>query len=100
MAAIRPICAHTIGMAIDIGLVGGSIEDATGDPDEPVLPIGLATDRIRAAAEVAKDRGFLLTGRAENFISGRPDLADTIKTLASLFRGRRGCAYTRPDCRI
>ena len=74
-------CSQTIGMAIDIGLVGGSIEDATGDPDEPVLPIGLATDRIRAAAEAAKDRGFLLTGRAENFISGRPDLADTIKRL-------------------
>jgi len=72
-------CAQTIGMAI--GLVGGSIEDATGDPDEPVLPIGLATDRIRAAAEAAKDRSFLLTGRAENFISGRPDLADTIKRL-------------------
>lgn len=74
-------CAETIALAIDIGLVGGSIEDATGDPDEPVLPIGLATDRIRAAAEAAKDRGFLLTGRAENFISGCPDLADTINRL-------------------
>lgn len=75
------ICAHTIGKAIEVGLVGGSIEDATGDPDEPILPIDLAADRIRAAAEAAKDRSFLLTGRAENFISGRPDLADTIKRL-------------------
>lgn len=74
-------CTETIALAIDIGLVGGSIEDATGDPDEPVLPIGLATDRIRGAAEAAKDHGFLLTGRAENFISGCPDLADTIKRL-------------------
>lgn len=74
-------CAETIALAIDIGLVGGSIEDATGDPDAPVLPMDLAADRIRAAAETTNDRGFLLTGRAENFISGRPDLADTIKRL-------------------
>lgn len=74
-------CARTIHMACDIGLVGGSIEDATGNPDAPIHPIGLAADRIRAAADSARGRPFLLTARAENFLWGRPDLADTIRRL-------------------
>lgn len=74
-------CAETIRMACDIGLVGGSIEDATGDADAPIHELSLASDRIRAAAETARDRPFLLTARAENFLWGRPDLADTIRRL-------------------
>lgn len=74
-------CARTIRMASQLGLVGGTIEDATGDPDAPIFDMVLAVDRIQAAAETARDLPFLLTARAENFICGRPDLDDTIKRL-------------------
>ena len=74
-------CAETIRMASDIGLVGGSIEDATGDPADPIHAMDLATDRIRASAETARDLPFLLTARAENYLWGRKDLADTIARL-------------------
>lgn len=74
-------CAETIRLAIGTGLVGGSIEDATGDPDDPICDAGLAVERIRAAAEAAKDQPFLLTARAENHLWGRGGLADTIRRL-------------------
>ncbi|NSX55505.1 isocitrate lyase/PEP mutase family protein [Parasulfitobacter algicola] len=74
-------CAETIRQACDIGLVGGSIEDASGDPDTPIFDMGLSVDRIQAAVDAAKDRPFLLTARAENFLYSRPDLDDTIKRL-------------------
>ena len=70
-------------MAGEIGLVGGSIEDATGNPQKPLFDAGLATERIAAA--VAGGAGdavpFMLTARAENFIRGNPDLDDTIRRL-------------------
>lgn len=75
------ICAETIRMACDAGLVGGSIEDATGDPAAPVHDMPLAVERVRAAAEAARGRPFLLTARAENFLWDRPDLDDTIRRL-------------------
>ncbi|SLN35991.1 Oxaloacetate decarboxylase [Roseovarius gaetbuli] len=74
-------CAETVMMACDAGLVGGSIEDATGDPDAPIYDISQAVERIRAASEAAQTRPFLLTARAENYLWGRPDLGDTIKRL-------------------
>ncbi|MGB7269452.1 MAG: isocitrate lyase/phosphoenolpyruvate mutase family protein [Albidovulum sp.] len=74
-------CAKTIRLAAGIGLVGGSIEDATGDPDQPIFDLGLAVERIAAAAEAAKGQDFLLTARAENYLWGRPDLKDTLKRL-------------------
>jgi 2-methylisocitrate lyase-like PEP mutase family enzyme len=75
--------AETIRMAAATGLAGGSIEDASGHPDQPIYEIGLAVDRIRAAAEVVRclPFPFMLTARAENFLNGRPDLADTIRRL-------------------
>ena len=75
--------ARTIVEAAAAGVVGGSIEDATGDPAEPLYDIGLAAERIRAAAEAARACGFkfMLTARAENFLVGRPDLGDTIRRL-------------------
>lgn len=73
--------AETVIMAAERGLVGGAIEDATGDPDDPIHPFGLAVDRIRAAAGAARGRSLLLTARAENFLYGRPDLNDTIARL-------------------
>lgn len=74
-------CAQTLQMACDIGLAGGSIEDATGDRGAPIYDIAQAVARIEAAAEVAQARGFVLTARAENHLWGRTDLADTIRRL-------------------
>src|SRR5579872_74570 len=76
-------CAETIRLAAGVGLVGGSIEDATGDPADPIYPLELAVERVKAA--VAAARGlpfpFAVTARAENLIHGRPDLPDTIQRL-------------------
>ena len=75
--------ADTVRLAAEAGLAGCSVEDATGDQDRPVYDAGLAADRVRAAAEAAH-RGpvrLVLTARAENYLYGRPDLADTIARL-------------------
>ena len=74
--------ALTIRMAGDIGLAGGSIEDAMG-PGQPLFDPGLARERIAAAVEAARRMPFpfTLTARAENFIRGNPDLDDTIRRL-------------------
>ena len=75
--------AETIRMAAAAGLVGGSIEDATTRPDEPIYPQSQAAERVAAAAEAAHSLPFpfLLTARAENYLYGRRDLDDTIKRL-------------------
>lgn len=75
------ICAETIRRAAAVGLVGGSIEDATGDPGNPIYPLEHAVDRVRAAAEAARGLPFVLTARAENHLYGRTDLDDTICRL-------------------
>jgi len=75
------ICAETIRLACDAGLVGGSIEDATGDPSTPIYDFSQAVERIQAATEVARGSSFLLTARADNYLYGRPDLDDTIRRL-------------------
>ena len=75
--------AATITAARGLGLAGGSVEDFTGDRDAPLYELSQAADRVRAAAEAAHagpDR-FVLTARAENYLHGRPDLADTIARL-------------------
>jgi 2-methylisocitrate lyase-like PEP mutase family enzyme len=75
--------AETIRLAAGVGLVGGSIEDATGDRDTPLYDIGHATERVAAAAQAARALPFpfTLTARAENFLRGNPSLDDTIKRL-------------------
>src|SRR5579859_482639 len=75
--------ALTIRRAGEIGLAGGSIEDATGNPQKPLYDAGLARERIAAAVAAARAMPFpfMLTARAENFIRGNPDLDDTIKRL-------------------
>ncbi|GHF37781.1 isocitrate lyase/PEP mutase family protein [Seohaeicola zhoushanensis] len=75
------ICAETIEMAIETGLVGGSIEDATGHPHAPIYETVLAAERIAAAADATRGKPFLLTARAENYLWGRHNLADTIERL-------------------
>lgn len=86
-------CATTIRMAREIGLCGGSIEDATGDPDAPIYEFALAVERVQAAAEAARDRPFLLTARAENFLWDRPDLDDTIRRLQAFSRAGADVLY-------
>ena len=80
------IVAETIRLAAEAGLVGCSIEDASGNPDAPIFEIGHARERIAAAAAAAKALPFpfTLTGRTENFLRGRLDLEDTIKRLKGL----------------
>jgi 2-methylisocitrate lyase-like PEP mutase family enzyme len=75
--------AKAIRAAAEVGLVGGSIEDAAGHGGAPIFDIGLATERVAAAVEAARSLAFpfTLTARAENFLHGRPDLDDTIKRL-------------------
>jgi 2-methylisocitrate lyase-like PEP mutase family enzyme len=75
--------AETIRMAAAAGAVGGSIEDATGQEEQPIYEHGLAAERVRAAAEAAHRLGFpfMLTARAENYLHGRPDLKETIARL-------------------
>lgn len=77
------VVAETIRLAAAAGAVGGSIEDASGNPNDPIYDLELAVERVRAAAEVARRLPFTftLTGRAENYLHGRPDLKDTIKRL-------------------
>jgi 2-methylisocitrate lyase-like PEP mutase family enzyme len=74
-------CVTTLEQAIKTGLVGGSIEDASGNPDQPIYAFELAVDRIVASTEATRGQPFVLTARAENYLHGRPDLADTIRRL-------------------
>lgn len=75
--------AETIRLAAAHGLVGGSIEDATGNDSDPIYKLEHAEERIRAAAEAAHSLPFPFTlcARAENFLHKRPDLKDTIARL-------------------
>jgi 2-methylisocitrate lyase-like PEP mutase family enzyme len=75
--------AETIRLAAQAGLVGGSIEDATGDPANPIYDFHLAVERIHAAAAAAHalQFPFMLVARAENYLHGCPDLDDTIRRL-------------------
>ena len=75
--------AETIRLAAEAGLVGGSIEDFTGDKQKPLYDLTYASERIEAAAEAARALSFpfALTARSENFLRGNPDLDDTIKRL-------------------
>jgi 2-methylisocitrate lyase-like PEP mutase family enzyme len=75
--------AETIRLAAEAGLVGGSIEDSTGDKTKPIYDIQFAVQRVAAAVQAARSLPFrfTLTARAENFVRGEPNLADTIKRL-------------------
>ena len=72
--------AETIRLAAEIGLAGGSIEDASGNKDKPLFDFNHAVERVAAAAQAAGG-SLVLTARTENFLRGNPDLEDTIKRL-------------------
>jgi len=76
-------CAKTILLAAQTGLAGGSIEDATRDPNNPIYTFEHAVERVKAAVSAARSLPypFTLTARTENLIHGRPDLKDTIRRL-------------------
>lgn len=88
------VSAH-VAAAVTTGIAGLSIEDSTGDPDNPLHDLELAVDRIRAARE-AIDRsgsGVVLTARSEGFVVGRPDLDETIRRLQAYAAAGADCLY-------
>lgn len=87
-------CAETIRQAAEAGLVGGSIEDFTGDAGQQ-YEIHAAADRIRAAVEAANALPFpfMVTARAENFFTGTPDLSDAIRRLQAYQEAGAHCLY-------
>jgi len=80
--------AETIRRAAAVGLVGGSIEDASGDPARPIYDFDHAVERVEAAVEAARALPFpfMFVARAENYLHGRPDLDDTIRRLQAFER--------------
>jgi 2-methylisocitrate lyase-like PEP mutase family enzyme len=87
--------ARIIRMAAEAGVVGGSIEDATGNEAKPVYDFNLAVERVAAAAEAAHSLPFpfTFTARAENFLHGRRDLDDTVKRLQAFARAGADVLY-------
>lgn len=77
--------AETIRLAGATGIVGGSVEDASGEDARPIYDLSLAVERVAAAVEAARALPFpfTLTARAENFLHGRADLDDTIRRLVA-----------------
>ncbi|HEY7141205.1 MAG TPA: isocitrate lyase/phosphoenolpyruvate mutase family protein [Methylomirabilota bacterium] len=87
--------AEMIRLAAEAGVVGGSIEDATGDPAKPIYEFSLAVERVQAAVEVARSLPvpFVFTARAENLLHGRLDLEDTIRRLQAFERAGADVLY-------
>jgi 2-methylisocitrate lyase-like PEP mutase family enzyme len=75
--------ARTVALAAQTGLAGCSVEDFTGDADEPIYDIGLATERVAAAVQAAHSgpARLVLTARAENYLHGHAELGGTISRL-------------------
>ena len=87
--------AEMIRLASEAGIVGGSIEDATGDPQNPIYDFALAVERVQAAVEVGRSLPvpFVLTARAENLLHGRLDLDDTIRRLQAFEKAGADVLY-------
>ena len=87
--------ARNVRLALETGVAGLSIEDSTGDPDQPLRDIDVAVERIRAARAAIDAAGgdTLLVGRAENFFAGRPDLDDAIRRLQAYAAAGADCLY-------
>lgn len=84
-----------VAAAAATGVAGLSIEDSTGDAANPLYEFALAVERVRAARRAidAGRTGVLLTGRSEGFISGRPDLAETLRRLTAYADAGADCLY-------
>jgi 2-methylisocitrate lyase-like PEP mutase family enzyme len=89
------VAAEMIRLAAEAGVVGGSIEDATGNAQEPIYEFQHAVERVHAAVEVARSLPFpfMLTARAENYLHGRRDLDDTIRRLQAFEKAGADVLY-------
>ena len=87
--------AESVALAVDTGVAGLSIEDSTGDAAHPIHDLDMAVARLGAAREAIDANGgdTLLVGRAENFLHGRPDLADTVARLRAYAEAGADCLY-------
>ena len=87
--------AESVRLAIETGIAGLSIEDSTGDELHPLYPIDEACERLRAARRAIDQTGadVMLVGRAECFLVGRPDIAETIARLKAYARAGADCLY-------
>jgi 2-methylisocitrate lyase-like PEP mutase family enzyme len=87
--------ARNVRLAVETGVAALSIEDATGDPADPIRDLAAAVSRMRAARAAIDASGgeTLLVGRAENFFAGRPDLGDTIIRLKAYADAGADCLY-------
>ena len=94
--AVEPgqVAGH-VAMASRTGIAGLSIEDSSGDPDQPLLDLDLSVARIRAARRAIDDSatGVLLTGRAEGFVVGQPDIDETVRRLQAYAEAGADCLY-------
>lgn len=90
----RDVAAH-VERAVATGIAGLSIEDATGDPAEPLHDLDLAVARIAAARRAIDDSGtgVVLTGRSEGFVVGRPDIDETVRRLRAYAEAGADCLY-------
>jgi len=82
-------------LAAKTGIAGLSIEDSTGDSSNPLFDFKLATERVAAARHAIDESGtgILLTGRSEGFITGRPDLTETIRRLTAYAEAGADCLF-------
>jgi 2-methylisocitrate lyase-like PEP mutase family enzyme len=87
--------AESVTLAAGTGVAGISVEDTTGDRADPVFPLDVAVDRLRAARAALDANGpdTLLVGRADGFIAGRPDLDDILRRLQAYAAAGADCLY-------
>ncbi|WP_175705063.1 isocitrate lyase/phosphoenolpyruvate mutase family protein, partial [Burkholderia ambifaria] len=87
--------AQSVGLAVETGVAGLSIEDSTGDASGSLFPIEVAVERVAAARRAIDARGgdTLLVARAENFLAGTPDLDDAIARLRAYSAAGADCLY-------
>lgn len=89
------LVAHNVKLAATTGIAGLSIEDSTGDRDDPLFDFDLAVERMKAARMAIDETGtgVVLTGRSEGFVVGRPDLDETIRRLRAYAAAGADCLY-------
>jgi len=87
--------AESVSLAIEMGVAGLSIEDSTGNAADPLFPLDMAIERLRAARKAIDASGadVLLVGRAENFFAGRPDLDDAVARIKAYANAGADCLY-------
>jgi 2-methylisocitrate lyase-like PEP mutase family enzyme len=94
--AVEPdqVAAH-VKLAAATGIAGLSVEDSSGNADNPLYDFDLAVERVRAARQAIDETGtgVLLTGRSEGFVAGRPDIDETIRRLQAYAEAGADCLY-------